>query len=108
MPLKTADAHPLAPLRVSPLTEIDTNTAPMMVPMTLKKPGAIAVAPRNTAAKAGNRRSLPADALALPARESCRTPARPAIIDAITKLDQTFRLTLMPTSFADELLDPIA
>jgi hypothetical protein len=62
-PLKTGLTHALAPDRVNPLTLAETNSTPMMVPITLKKPGTTAVAPRNAAASAGKSRLVAAPRL---------------------------------------------
>ena len=107
-PLKTLVAHPPAPDNVRPETDIETKTAPMTVPKTLKNPGLIAVAPRKTAASAGKRSSLPPPAVALPMRESCMTPAAAAMAPPRMNVHQTLRSTRMPTKRADAAFEPIA
>ena len=54
-PLNRLATHALAPARVSPLTANATKKTPMIVPTVLGRPGLIVVAPRKTAASAGNR-----------------------------------------------------
>jgi len=53
--LKTGVTHDSIPFNCSPVMPMATRKIAISVPQTLKKPGRIAVAPRNAAAYAGRR-----------------------------------------------------
>ena len=78
----------------------------MSVPITLKRPGLIAVAPRNAAEIAVNVRSAPGCGVAFPFWAISNAPAKPANDPERTKLPSTVRPRLTPTSLVEAGLEP--
>lgn len=67
------------------------------VPMTLKRPGLIAVAPSKAAEIARSMKPAPVCGLALPFFAMSSTPATPARVPEATKVCSVSRSTLSPT-----------
>jgi hypothetical protein len=96
--LNRSGAHELAPTRLSPLTMNATKKMPITVPRTFGRPGWMVVAPRNTAARAGNRQLGSVVESAEPDLAVSSTPAILARKPASTKATSTFRCTFSPTT----------